>query len=202
MPKDTPTPTLSPTQTPSPLPTSPPTPTSIPTPTMIARCAASQCRTPCGWLDSYGSCHDSGMLPDGTRCCFSTCQAGSCVKVSGSSTDTCKTSQTCLQTVAGAVTYISPYPTQRPSTTGSSGSGSSSGSSGSTKPPVSQPSPTPPSGATLNPTLIAQEKARLAALTPVYSAPTRDPQLLKTGLPISPWLIAIPAAIIVLGIVL
>lgn len=174
-PTPTATATLTPTQTPSPTLTPLPTPTALPTPTMVARCAAQQCRSACGWLDSYGSCHDSGILPSGQRCCYLGCYNNACTQLIGDGVDSCKPGTACTQTVA-ALSYITPMaynPNPQNSSNPSAG--------GSTQPVINQQTPQ----SIPNPPVVQQNR-----------------KLLESGLPLPAWMIAIPVLVLVVGIVL
>ncbi|MEI7653031.1 MAG: hypothetical protein WCJ70_01985 [bacterium] len=184
-PSDTPTPTasptptgtLTPTQTPtaSPTLTPLPTPTALPTPTMIARCAAQQCRSACGWLDSYGSCHDSGILPSGQRCCYLGCYNSSCMQLVGDGVDSCKLGASCTTSVA-SLSYITPAV------------------AGAGQPPQSSV----PVGSVAQP--IMNQQTPQSIPNPPTAQPNRT--MLASGLPIPLWMLAVPVLILIAGIVL
>jgi hypothetical protein len=173
-PAPTATPTLTPTLTPSPTLTPLPTPTALPTPTMVARCAAQQCRSACGWLDSYGSCHDSGILPSGQRCCYLGCYNNACTQLIGDGIDTCKLGTACTQTVA-ALSYITPMASN------TNNQYSSSPQTGYTQPLVNQQTPQN----IPNPPAVQQNR-----------------KLLESGLPVPPWMIAIPVIVLLVGVLM
>lgn len=108
----TPTPSKTPTQTPIPTstripsPTSTPTlaPTATPTPILAAFCESKECGV-CGWKDTNGVCHSDGALPDGKKCCFSTCISNSCKFVSGFGADKCTDDTSCTEPTA-VVKYV------------------------------------------------------------------------------------------------
>ena len=108
----TPTPSKTPTQTPIPTSTKIPTPThtptlaptSTPTPILAAFCESKECGV-CGWKDTNGVCHSDGALPDGKKCCFSTCISSSCKFVSGFGADRCTDDASCTEPTA-VVKYV------------------------------------------------------------------------------------------------
>lgn len=105
-PSNTPTHTPIPTATKIPTPTSTPTlaPTSTPTPILAAFCASKECGV-CGWKDTNGVCHSDGAMPDGKKCCFSTCILNSCKFVSGFGADKCTDDASCTEPAA-VVKYV------------------------------------------------------------------------------------------------
>jgi len=108
----TPTATPTPTSTPVPTATNIPTPTftptlaptSTPTPILAAFCESKECGV-CGWKDTSGVCHSDGALPDGKKCCFSTCISNSCKFVSGFGADRCTDDASCIEPTA-IVKYV------------------------------------------------------------------------------------------------
>ncbi len=190
-PTHTPTPSNSPTPTSSPTPTGTatptltatltptltplPTPTALPTPTLAARCAAQQCRSACGWLDSYGSCHDSGILPSGQRCCYLGCYNSSCMQLIGDGVDSCKLGASCTTSVA-SLSYITPAV------------------AGGGQPPQSSV----PVGSVAQP--IMNQQTPQSIPNPPTAQPNRV--MLASGLPIPLWMLAVPVLILIAGIVL
>ena len=91
-PSNTPTGTMTPSPTHTPKPTNTPTITPSPTPGPV--CAPAECGV-CGWKDVAGMCHDGGMLPNGTRCCFKACVNNACSARSGNALDSCASDAGC-----------------------------------------------------------------------------------------------------------
>jgi hypothetical protein len=92
------TPTLTPTTTPTITPTETPTFTPSPTPTgpPAPVCAPTDCGV-CGWKDAGGVCREGGVLPSGRRCCYKTCVNNACLSVSGDGQDRCAADTSCVQ---------------------------------------------------------------------------------------------------------
>lgn len=91
-PSNTPTGTMTPSPTHTPKPTN--TPTIAPSPTPGPVCAPAECGV-CGWKDVAGMCHDGGMLPNGTRCCYKACVNNACIAQSGNALDSCASDAGC-----------------------------------------------------------------------------------------------------------
>lgn len=98
------TPTLTPTTTPTITPTETPTFTPSPTPTgpPAPVCAPTDCGV-CGWKDAGGVCREGGVLPSGRRCCYKTCVNNACLSVSGDGQDRCAADTSCVQPTAPIV---------------------------------------------------------------------------------------------------
>ena len=93
----TPTSTLTPTRTPTLTPTGTITaPSPTPTGPPVAVCAPADCGV-CGWKDVGGVCREGGVLPSGRRCCYKTCVGNACLDVSGDGQDRCSADTSCVQ---------------------------------------------------------------------------------------------------------
>lgn len=94
----TPTPSNTPTGTTTPSPTHTPKPTNTPTvapsPTPGPVCAPTECGV-CGWKDVAGLCHEGGLLPNGTRCCYKACAGNACTARAGNALDSCASDAGC-----------------------------------------------------------------------------------------------------------
>lgn len=96
----TPTPTTTPTITPTETPTFTPSPTPTGPPAPV--CAPADCGV-CGWKDAGGVCREGGVLPSGRRCCYKTCVNNACLDVSGDGQDRCAADTSCVQPTAPIV---------------------------------------------------------------------------------------------------
>lgn len=105
-PSNTPTGTMTPSPTHTPKPTN--TPTIAPSPTPGPVCAPAECGV-CGWKDVAGMCHDGGMLPNGQRCCYKACAGNACTARAGNALDSCASDAGCTgptqQPVIASVAY-------------------------------------------------------------------------------------------------
>ncbi len=95
----TPTPSNTPTGTTTPSPTHTPKPTNTPTvapsPTPGPVCAPVECGV-CGWKDVAGLCHEGGLLPNGQRCCYKACAGNACTARAGNALDSCASDAGCI----------------------------------------------------------------------------------------------------------
>ncbi|MEI7653033.1 MAG: hypothetical protein WCJ70_01995 [bacterium] len=96
-PSNTPTGTLTPSPTLTPKPTN--TPTVAPSPTPGPVCAPTECGV-CGWKDVAGLCHEGGLLPNGTRCCYKACAGNACTARAGNAIDSCASDAGCAGPIA------------------------------------------------------------------------------------------------------